>query len=139
MAQLGVLRARPHQRCKPPISHGVSLKRGPPPSAEPCPTGLGREGVLVGRGGLAAGRWQGHRGGSTRRGLKGCMRAMVRKGTIQHLYKYVAKSPRSPSLLEAPSAKAGHCPAKQKRPFLTKYCCGTAHSACPAVPTRSGR
>lgn len=65
MAQLGVLRAHPHQRCKLPISHGVSLKSGPPPSAEPCPTGLGREGVLVGRG-----DWQQGGGKDTEEGVQ---------------------------------------------------------------------
>lgn len=65
MAQLGVLRARPHQRCKPPISHGVSLKSVPPQSAEPRPTGLGREGVLVGRG-----DWQQGSGKDTVEGVR---------------------------------------------------------------------
>lgn len=112
---------------------------------QPSPTPQGWEGVLVVTGALAAGQWQGHRGGSIRRGLRACMRSIAKKGSramaMLHFHKYTAKSSQFPSLLEAPNTKDGDCSAKQKSPFLPKHCCGTAHGACPApgVLTRSGR
>jgi len=55
------------EKCSSPVSQASSSRKG-------------TEGVLVDRAGLAAGWWQGHRGWSTRRGLRGSMKAIARKG-----------------------------------------------------------
>lgn len=82
MGHLAVLHAHPHQRCRAVcLLWAFSEKWSSLISQALFPRAAERREVGGHRDGLAGGWCQGHRAGSTRRGLRGCMRAIARKGT----------------------------------------------------------